>query len=1343
MSKKRAAPNWKRNSLNTAVALAISGMCAAPAWSAVCPGTISTNITVGCDATDVTPLVVNSGITLSIASGTALTYAHAITNGTLTNNGTIAAGSAAATTVNTAIGMRASGLSGSLTNSLGGVISGTARDTTATAYAGGVLFNGGLSGALSNAGTISADAQGVNWQGATGVWINGITSAGSLTNSGTISATVTTNRTTAGANSGSAYGVSIGGTVLGAVSNSGTISASATLGNAAGTTGWASAYGVGVWTTLSAALSNSGTIEATATSLNSAASAAGIYVNVMTSAGSVTNSGTISATATGQTATSGNWAGASGMVVVNMQSGGAISNSGTISATASAASGSAYGIVNWRGTGVTTLNNSGTIEATATGAQSWASAYGIRFANGTSSTSGSLSNSGTISATANGNTWVGAYGIYNGWSWNPCCTDLQADFKGTLSNSGTISATATGQSGSAYGIISNGSINALTNSGTISASASAVPNSTSGAWRATAYGVDVSGPLGSLTNSGTIEATANGNSWAGAWGMHIVNGWKRVAGVDSWPAGNLTGAFSNSGTITASAISNTSNASAYGVTFAGAITSAGSLSNSGTISASARANSWASATGVSVGTGIANSGTFTNSGMISASAISGRSSASAQGVNIWNINGSSAALTNSGTISASAQASRWASATGLRMGNVIDGTVTNSGTISAAAHSNGNSSGASATGILLGSITGSTATLTNSGTISASASGRTRVSASGIGMNTIGIDATLSNSGTISASAITHGRSSSGSAAGIWVTNLSGTLDNSGTISASLEVDHPGNWGWANGVSINFMRNGTFTNSGTISATVTGLNGAVGLNAYSIWVNNGYGNIDNQAGGVLNGNIDIGGSVNLNNAGSIYLPTGISARVGGDYTQAAGAVLSMGAADANNYTTLTVGGAASGVDAIAERVAIGHNLAAGDVLHVVTANGGLTANQAVNVSSNNALVTFSGQVNATGTGIDITVAQANTLGGLYGALGSLGSTLDAYVIGSQSNNFVANAQMDALVNGLNSLNTAADMNRAMQDLQPIISGGMDQVTAGVRHDINNVIRSRQDAAKGMSSGDEFLTNSNGWVKLLSATAKQKDKDLVAGYKADTSGIVLGTDIEKSSDTRVGVAFAYTNTKVNSNVGNSDAKMNSYELVGYGTYKLAPSVSVDWQADYASNTNKGNRTIAFLNQAGSASYDSSSIHVGAGVGRNLAMGNTSVTPSVRMDYTTLSEASYTDTVGQNVGARDTSALIFGVAADVAHPVGDAGKVVADLGMDFNASANKDNSVQTTYVGGGATWAAQGTKPGSSTVVAGVGFVYGASDAMQITARYDLATRSGYNASTASLKLKMPF
>jgi uncharacterized protein with beta-barrel porin domain len=63
--------------------------------------------------------------------------------------------------------------------------------------------------------------------------------------------------------------------------------------------------------------------------------------------------------------------------------------------------------------------------------------------------------------------------------------------------------------------------------------------------------------------------------------------------------------------------------------------------------------------------------------------------------------------------------------------------------------------------------------------------------------------------------------------------------------------------------------------------------------------------------------------------------------------------------------------------------------------------------------------------------------------------------------------------------------------------------------------------------------------------------------------------------------------------------------------------------------------------------------------------------------------------------------------------------------------------------TSFAGGGAAFTTNGINPSSTVLRGGLGMVVNSSDAMELTARYDIETRSGYTGQTVSVKFRMPF
>jgi hypothetical protein len=218
----------------------------------------------GIEVSSVNGSVTNSGTITVKAVSTATTaqaygiYASTIgVDGSITNSGTI---TVQATSVDGssayAYGMNASDVNGSITNY--GTITAKAVSNDSDAYAYG-LYSGGptsVDGSVTNSGTIMAEAQGVSYASAMGVRSYS-TSNGAFVNSGTITAI--------GISTGSNYYATAWGVNMEGVSSTGSVTNSGTISAAAQGATDAFAYGVRIGS-LNGILTNTGVIKASADS---------------------------------------------------------------------------------------------------------------------------------------------------------------------------------------------------------------------------------------------------------------------------------------------------------------------------------------------------------------------------------------------------------------------------------------------------------------------------------------------------------------------------------------------------------------------------------------------------------------------------------------------------------------------------------------------------------------------------------------------------------------------------------------------------------------------------------------------------------------------------------------------------------------------------------------------------------------------------------------------------------------------------------------------------------------------------------------------------------------------
>ena len=420
---------------------------------------------------------------------------------------------------------------------------------------------------------------------------------------------------------------------------------------------------------------------------------------------------------------------------------------------------------------------------------------------------------------------------------------IDTDYTSVFTNNGTIQGPSPFES-SGFGVVLTGALSAtgqIVNNGVINIDAA-------GSTDAAALGFLMLDDFsGAFVNSGTVTATASSTSSgrASALGAVFVNGIEAGASV------------SNSGTITATANAiGTSNVTALGLLFVDDVD--GTISNNGTITATAGNATTVTALGIAVLGGLGATGGLTNQGTITAVATDNANDAIAIGVQIQDaIDGN---ISNENTVTALAVGSDSANAAGFQFQNGLDGNFENSGTLTAAAEAS--TSAARAGGLfVIGTVDGD---VLNSGTVNARADGDNGATAAGYAING-NLNGNFNNSGTINITA-TRASSAGGSepfgavpeATGFLVSGIAnGDVANSGTITTSAAATGTAS---AVGVFVGDLQ-GQFSNTGVITATGTGSADAYGLN---------FQNFD----GVITGVGQISATSDGGNAYAIFLGTG-------------------------------------------------------------------------------------------------------------------------------------------------------------------------------------------------------------------------------------------------------------------------------------------------------------------------------------------------------------------------------------------------------------------------------------------------------------------------------------
>ncbi|MGE0011272.1 MAG: autotransporter outer membrane beta-barrel domain-containing protein [Azoarcus sp.] len=327
-------------------------------------------------------------------------------------------------------------------------------------------------------------------------------------------------------------------------------------------------------------------------------------------------------------------------------------------------------------------------------------------------------------------------------------------------------------------------------------------------------------------------------------------------------------------------------------------------------------------------------------------------------------------------------------------------------------------------------------------------------------------------------------------------------------------------------------------------------------------------------------------------------------------------------------------------------------------------------------------------------------------------------------------------------------------NRAISDAVtqtlPLLTGGSMVAASSALSGINRVIQARFEANRGMSSGNAFIGDRNVWAKPFGSWAEQSDRNGVAGFKADTAGLAIGADGAVNDNLRVGAAFAYAKANIDgsSSIAPHDADVDVYQLIGYGSYALDERTEVNFQVDVGQNQNKGKRTIAFTNTTASSSYDSQTAHVGVGLARSYPLNaKTTVTPSVRADYTWIKDDSYLEKgaglLNLDVDSRSTEELILSLDGKISHQVDTQTSLSANLGVGYD-TLSKRTSVTASFAGApGVAFTTEGISPSPWLARGGAGLTHMTAGGTEITVRYDAEYRTDFLNQTASLKANWTF
>ncbi|WP_071461916.1 hypothetical protein, partial [Polynucleobacter asymbioticus] len=917
-----------------------------------------------------------------------------------------------------------------------------------------------------------------------------------------------------------------------------------------------------------------------------------------------------------------------------------------------------------------------------------------------SSINGSIVNNGTLIGVTGAAIYIGDPSTLGGAIVNIAGATLSGGNYGIyLNTAGTVTNGITNagliQGNSIAGIALMGAsavIGGITNIGTISGNRTGLLVSTNSTvvGGVTNSGTIAGGLLGvALKNASVVDSIANTGSIFGATAIHVSAGSKIINGITS--TGLIAGTI---GISNAGSILGVTSVQIAGGTVAGGVINTGSLIG---------ASNAISVTNGTVTGGITNTGLI--SGALGAVVVANHSTLLGGITNTGLITATNAILVGSSSYVDSINNQ---SLSGSQVGTITGGhhgvAITNGGAV--------------------GSIT-------NAGLISGSIDGI------GVSANST-ILGTINNSGTIAGNTYSVNLLNSANAF---------TVDNSGTLLGAANI----------GINTLNLSGSNAVVAGSITGTSSSTVNVLGNFSSGGDIAVGAVNISNTGALTLNNNVNVNtGTGTLTNAGNLIVAAGNAPTITGNYAQSG--KYSVGITNNSAYGKLfATGNAVFTGSAYSFGINPGSTVAANQTYGLIfKAAGGISGFNSysgtfVSGTSSYAYSVLQDAIDPTALDLSVGAQTINTINYVPNVLANnnpsaVGAATALTVIANGTPGSMAPA-----ITALNSLSGKAQSNAISQTV-PLIAGAFSQATYSTQRALNQIVQSRMDSGLGLARGEEFIGTDQFWMKPYGSWSNQNDQAGVSGYKASAGGIVLGVDKEYSVNSRVGAMLAIDNTNITSNsaAAPNSGVVNNYQMGLYGTYRLDPTLHVNYQADMGINQNKGTRTINFVQSAAASSnYYSYSAHAGTGISKQMPIAEgTTFIPSVRVDYFGMQANGYTETgassgLNLNVNQQTYQELMTTADLRLDQALTPKSKIVINGGAGYD-SMNKQTQINSVFTGGGPTFATNGLQTSPVLYHAGVGFVGTDKNGIEYSVRYDNQFKtSGFVNQTGSVRVKINF
>jgi outer membrane autotransporter protein len=273
-----------------------------------------------------------------------------------------------------------------------------------------------------------------------------------------------------------------------------------------------------------------------------------------------------------------------------------------------------------------------------------------------------------------------------------------------------------------------------------------------------------------------------------------------------------------------------------------------------------------------------------------------------------------------------------------------------------------------------------------------------------------------------------------------------------------------------------------------------------------------------------------------------------------------------------------------------------------------------------------------------------------------------------------------------------------------------------------------------------------------WMQAFGSTGDQNDRQGIAGFDADTLGLSFGADTLVSDNLRVGAAFSYANSDVDTKGLANKLDIDNYQGTIYGSYDLGMHY-LDASFSYGKNTYDSRRviTVGTVNRIALADFNADQVILQGQYGREYTHADDIyISPYVGLFYANLDIDGYSETgagtLNLNVDGQSYETLesVLGVSARKEMESRDGTSIMPELHAAWRHEFLDEIQVNTsTYTGGGASFITTGADPANNTFNIGASFSMFLENNVDIKFSYDFDTKSDYKGHSGLINIRYNF